>query len=552
VPDDLSALADDYYDFRLRIGPSLGHLMGDYTYADRVERFSREAEDAEIEERREFARRAEAIPETGLDHQDRITREMLAFDATVEADLVESRLAELAVDPIGGPQAFLPVLIPKFTIPSAQVAEAMVAKFHGIGTAIRELGERHREGVANGRTPAIFAVEQVVAQLDEWLAKPVAEDPLLAVAEPNGAADPDAWRARLREIVEEEARPAIAAYRDVVRDEVGPHARSNDRPGLGWLPDGRQAYERAIRYYTTLARTSDEIHEIGIQHVDRLAGEYRNLGQEVLGTSDLSTIFERLRSDASLHHERGEDIVVACKAALARAKSAMGDWFGILPKADCDVEETSFGAIAYYFPPAQDGSRDGVFFMNTSDPQGWSRYAIEATVYHEGIPGHHLQLAISTELEGVPEFRKRAFISAYAEGWGLYSERLADEMGLYSGPLERIGMLSADSMRACRLVVDTGLHARGWTRDQAIAYMVANSPMREGHVAAEIDRYISTPGQALAYMLGRIEIQRIRREAESTLGNRFDIKAFHDTVLGSGLMPLPTLDRLVREWAEAA
>ena len=188
--------------------------------------------------------------------------------------------------------------------------------------------------------------------------------------------------------------------------------------------------------------------------------------------------------------------------------------------------------------------------MNTADPSGWGRYQIEATSYHEGMPGHHLQLAIAMELTNIPEFRKRAFIAAYGEGWGLYSERLADEMGLYSTPLDRMGMLEADSMRACRLVVDTGMHALGWSRQQAIDYMTENSPMAVSQIVPEVDRYAVTPGQALAYMIGRLEIQRMRRDAEATLGPAFDIRAFHDTVLGSGLMPLPVLDRVVREWAE--
>ena len=183
--------------------------------------------------------------------------------------------------------------------------------------------------------------------------------------------------------------------------------------------------------------------------------------------------------------------------------------------------------------------------MNVSDPEGWGRFEIENTSYHEGIPGHHLQLAIAGELDDVPEFRKRLFIAAYGEGWGLYSERLADEMGLYSTPLDRMGMLSADSMRACRLVVDTGMHALGWSRQQANEYMIANSPMRAGHIASEIDRYAVTPGQALSYMIGRLEIQRIRRSVEEQKGAEFDIKAFHDAVLDSGPMPLGILDEVV-------
>jgi len=363
-------------------------------------------------------------------------------------------------------------------------------------------------------------------------------------------ADPDAWRARLREAIESDVRPAMAAYRDVLRDRVRPESRSDKHVGLAWLADGEDAYNRVVRYHTTLDLSAQRIHEIGLEQIEKLAGEYRELGPEVLGTTDLAEIFEHLRDDPSLHHTNGADIVAASKAALAKATAAMGDWFGILPKAGCDVEEVQSGAIAFYFPPAKDGSRPGVFFMNTSDPTGWGRYQIEATSYHEGIPGHHLQLAISTELTTVPEFRKRAFIAAYGEGWGLYSERLADEMGLYTTPLDRMGMLEADSMRACRLVVDTGMHALGWSRQKAIDYMTENSPMRVSQIVPEINRYAVTPGQALAYMIGRLEIQRMRREAESTLGNAFDIKGFHDTVLGSGLMPLPVLDRLVRDWVD--
>lgn len=235
---------------------------------------------------------------------------------------------------------------------------------------------------------------------------------------------------------------------------------------------------------------------------------------------------------------------------MTKARAATVDWFGLVPKADCHVEEVKTGAGAYYFPPAKDGTRGGTVFWNTADPTGWGRFEIEAVAYHEGIPGHHLQMAIAAELEGIPEFRRQMNLAAYIEGWGLYAERLADETGLYSTPLDRLGMLSDDSLRACRLVVDTGMHALGWSRHQAIEYMVRNSPISEGQLAAEIDRYIASLGQALAYMLGRLEILRMRTDARARLGDRFDIKAFHDTVLGSGALPLRLLDRVVSSWAD--
>jgi uncharacterized protein (DUF885 family) len=551
MSDNINALAVEYFDFRHRVSPTSAHLDGDYRFADRFDDLSRAAEDDEIEEDREFARRATACDE-GLNPEDRISRDMMAWDATVRADLLESRLAEFGVNPISGHQAMLPVRIPKLSMPSVEVAEAMAGKLRGVGQAFRAMADRLREGVASDRTPAEFAVRQTIPQLDAWLAIPVAQDPLLNVTEPPGMADPLAWRDRLRAAIEAEVRPALVVYRDVLLDEVLPQARPDDHAGLSWLPDGAEAYDRAIRLYTTLALPAEQIHEIGLSQVETLGAEYRQLGPQVTGSDDLATIFEALRSDPALHHTNADEIVAAATAALAKAKSAMTGWFGILPQADCAVEAATSGAVAYYFSPALDGSRGGVFFMNTSEPTGWGRYQIESTAYHEGIPGHHLQLAIAGELTTIPEFRKRAFIAAYSEGWGLYAERLADEMGLYATPLDRMGMLAADSMRACRLVVDTGLHALGWGRRQAIDYMLENSPMRESHVTAEIDRYLVVPGQALSYMIGRLEIQRIRAGAAAALGDRFEIKAFHDVVLGSGNLPLPMLDRVVRDWLAAA
>ena len=552
MTDELDQLATEYHDARQATWPTYAHLQGDYRFAGRFEDVSRAGEDRDIATAREFARRADAISDEALDPQARVTRWMLAWDANARADFTESRLEELNIDPISGWQAMIPVYLPKLGLPTAEVADAMVDKFRGIAQAYRDLGERHREGLSRGRVSQRFAVDGTVEQLDAWLATPVAEDPVLNVGPTPDGFDREAWLGRLRKVVESEIRPAVEAYRNLLRDEIAPAARPDDRVGLRWITDGEDSYRRAIRFYTTIDKSPQEIHEIGLVQIEKLADAYRTLGKEVLGTDDLATIFERMRSDPALHHTNGAEIVSASKAALAKAKAAMGGWFGILPQSDCDVEEVSGGAIAYYFPPAKDGSRGGVFFMNTSDPEGWARFEIEATTYHEGIPGHHLQLAISNELDGIAEFRKRSFIAAYGEGWGLYSERLADEMGLYTTPMDRLGMLAADSMRANRLVVDTGMHALGWSRRKAIDYMVANSPQRESHVTAEIDRYIVTPGQALAYMLGRLEIQRIRAAAERSLGDRFDIRAFHDTVLGSGAVPLPLLDRLVGEWAARA
>ena len=340
-------------------------------------------------------------------------------------------------------------------------------------------------------------------------------------------------------------RPALAAYRDVLRDVVLPVSRPDDRCGLSWLDDGASSYAALLRYSTTTEKSAQEIHDLGLAQVEKLAAEYRALGPEVVGSDDLAQIFEAMRTDPKLHFERGEQLVEASEVAMARAWEAMPAWFEVLPQAPCVVKPTTSGAKAFYFPPAADGSRGGTFFINVDDPSSWGTFELEAMAFHEGIPGHHLQLTIAAELTGVPDFRKFMANNAYAEGWGLYTERLADEMDLYTSAVDRMGMYAADSMRACRLVVDTGLHALGWSREQAVRYMAENSPLADGVVRPEIDRYITHPGQATGYMVGRLEIERIRAEAEARQGGEFDVRRFHSAVLNSGSMPLGVLDELV-------
>jgi uncharacterized protein (DUF885 family) len=541
VTDAIASLADEYQAFRYRQNPLWAHMTGEYSVARSYTDVSRAAEDEAIAEARRFAERAAAIDESGLDEQERLSRAMLLWDATSTADVAALRAAEYGANPIFGAQASLGTYFPKLSIPTAEVADAMVAKLGAIATYFTDLADRHRDGLDSGRTPAAFAVADTVGQLDEWLASPPAEDRLLTIAPTPADVDRGALLDRMRGVIEDRVRPALATYRAVLHDEVMPRARDDEQVGLVYLPGGEEAYATLTRYYTTTDLTPQEIHEIGLEQVASLAKEYAELGPAAVGTDDVPAILAALRDDPALHHTDADEIVEASKAAMAKARAAMGDWFGRLPRSDCDVEPTTSGAIAYYFRPALDGSRGGVFFMNVSEPEGWGRYEIESTSFHEGIPGHHLQIAIAQELEDLPDFRKTSFVTAYSEGWGLYTERLADEMGLYSSPLDRMGMLAADSMRACRLVVDTGMHAMGWSRQQAIDFMLENSEKSVGHATAEINRYAVTPGQALSYMIGRLEILRIRSAAQARQGERFDIKAFHDAVLESGALPLGLL-----------
>ncbi|MDQ4070009.1 MAG: DUF885 domain-containing protein, partial [Actinomycetota bacterium] len=339
-------------------------------------------------------------------------------------------------------------------------------------------------------------------------------------------------------------------------DRLLPVARDDEHCGLSWLgDDGAQIYATLVAHHTTLDLAPEEIHRIGMEEVtEKLPAEYAEVGGRLFGVSDPAAVLERLRTDPALRYRSGEEILSDAREAFEAGKAAMGEWFGRLPQSDCVIAEVpAFLAAdspsAYYFPPAGDGSRGGTYYVNTHAPEDKARYETASIAFHEAIPGHHLQLAIATELTDVPRFRRFSLANtAYVEGWGLYSERLAEEMGLYRSDLERIGMLAADSIRACRLVVDTGLHALGWSRQQAIDFMAAHTPVSVDEVTIEVDRYIGMPAQALAYKLGQREIFRLREWAKDRLGQGFDIRGFHDAVLTSGAVRLPTLGGLTGRW----
>jgi uncharacterized protein (DUF885 family) len=545
VSDDLTSLADEFWESTLRAQPTYRHMLGDYRDVGSWEHASREAETAHVSELRDLAARAEAVDAGALTDDQRLTRDVLVAAATTTADLTATPLTGLSANPVSGPQRQLALVLGLLSVPDETVAAQMPAKLEAVGEYLHELAERTREVARDGWVSPEFAVTETLDQLDRLLDTPEDDDPFVAAVKLPEGVDAEAARSELLAAVVRSVHPGFEAFREALR-EIEPDARPEERCGLSWLDGGHEAYAASLRYFTTTDKSAQEIHDIGLAQVAKLADEYRALGPEVVGTDDLAEIFEAMRTDPKLHFEHPDELIEQSKVALARAEAAMADWFEVVPKAPCAVEGTTVGAKAFYFAPATDGSRGGTFFVNTEDASSWGRFELEAMAFHEGVPGHHLQLAIASELpDSVPEFRKHLHNSAYAEGWGLYSERLSDEMGLYSSSLDRMGMYSADSMRACRLVVDTGLHALGWSRRQAIDFMVANSPLTDGVCRPEIDRYICAPGQATSYMVGRLEIERIRREAEVRQGERFDVRRFHSAVLDSGSLPLGVLERVV-------
>jgi uncharacterized protein (DUF885 family) len=308
--------------------------------------------------------------------------------------------------------------------------------------------------------------------------------------------------------------------------------------------------------HTTPAHTPEEVHRTGLEAVARLAEEYAELGGRALGSTDPVEVMRRLRDEPGLRCSSAGEMLDEARRAVARAEEAAPRWFGQVPQERCRVEavpaaEAARAPGAYYEAAALDGSRPGTYRQNTADPAGQPRCTLQATAFHEAVPGHHFQISLAQGMADAPLLRRLFEFTGYVEGWALYCERLAEEMGLYTDDLARLGMLTVDSMRAARLVVDTGMHALGWSRGQAVGYLRANTPMQLSLIEVEIDRYIADPGQALAYLVGRLEIQRVRAAAEQRLGARFDIRTFHDVVLGAGSLPLPTLADRVEDWVRA-
>lgn len=553
---ELRDLADEYWEAKLEASPLFANFLGDHRYDDRVDDVSAEAEQQLRDRWVDLRKRTGALGRPLADG-DEATRDLLAQELDENVRAIDLRLAELASDQMDGIHADLLITAGQLSAPEPEHAAMALERTRRYGTMLAQAAERFREGLAAGRTPARINIERSISQVEGYLDSPLGSDPFVNLSGPEGWDGLAAWRDELTGIVRDDLRPAFERYRDVLRDELLPQARPDDRPGLLHLDDGPEMYRALIELQTGLPLAADDLHAIGLAEVEQLAGEYAEVGGRHFGTGDLPTIFGRLLDDPDLRYRNADEIMAHARACLDAATAAMGDWFGILPEAPCvltpvpDYLAPDVPA-AYYTPPAPDGSRPGEYHVNLHEPTGRGRAETASIAFHEAIPGHHLQLAIASERSDLPAFRRLSWgHTAFVEGWALYTERLAGEMGLYETDLDRLGMLASDSWRACRLVVDTGLHALGWTRQQAIDFMVANAPVGRDEIAVEVDRYIGMPAQALAYKVGQREILRLRAEARADLGAAFDIKGFHDAVLGGATISLRVLQSRVAAWVAA-
>ncbi|MFT5222410.1 MAG: hypothetical protein ACI867_000712 [Glaciecola sp.] len=541
-------LAERFFELSCRRSPFGASSMGVAGFDHLVPDVSLEADDRFRGELAGLVAEAQAIDDTELNTTQSTTRLMLIGQANDEIASIDDRTIEYAAGTLDGPQARILQSLPNSDASTEEKADAYLTKLSSVVGFMDAATTRLRGGLLSGRSPVAQLIEASVEQLDTYLA--MQDDPLLTPVRGQ------AVEGRAAKIVVNDIRPAMAALRETYSRVLLPEARGNDLPGVCHLPQGERTYASALRHHSTTDLTAEQIHQIGLEVVAALDDEYASVGQRALGVSDPSLVRRQLREDASLRFETRDQVLDVAVEATARATAALPSVFGLLPTHDCDVLvtpdiEAPTSTLGYYRPPAGDGSRAGAYYINTWEPQTRTRYEAEALAFHEGVPGHHLQITISQAIEGLPKFRAFGYVTAHAEGWALYTERLADEMGLYSSEVSRLGMLSFDSWRACRLVVDTGIHARGWSRDQAIDYLAENTALSMDNVRNEIDRYIAWPGQACAYMIGRREIVRLRAEAEVRLGAAFDLKSFHDRVLDQGAVPLDVLARTIEGWALA-
>jgi uncharacterized protein (DUF885 family) len=554
----LRALIDEYWAWRLENSPVFATTLGEHRFDDRLGTVAHGELLAEQRERRAFLDRARLLAESELAPGDALTLSLLVeqLEGVIGAEVCEQHL--WAVSAGNNPVTDYNTLPQQHRVNGAKDAENLIARYRLIPRAIDDRAANLRLGLEKGLVANAESVRRVIALVDGQLGTPLMDWALLEPARQKRlpGLEGQAYQRFAREletIVEQFIQPALQRYRDVLASEVLPRARAGAAVGVGSLPDGKACYRALIRRHIGFDQSPEELHRLGMRELEAINAEMVALGQKLFGEAELAAIVKRLRTDKKLYFETSEEVMTAARQALEAAKARTPEYFGILPKADCVVTaipdyEAPYTTIAYYQPAHADGSKPGEYFINTFAPETRPRFEMQVLAYHEAIPGHHLQIAIAQERGDLPPFQRHDGNTAFVEGWALYTERLADEMGLYSGDLDRMGMLSYDAWRASRLVVDTGIHAMGWTRERAEQFMRERTALTETNIRNEVDRYITWPGQAVAYKVGQLEIRRMRAEAEAALGKAFDIEAFHDAVLRNGAVTLPVLDRVVDAW----
>jgi uncharacterized protein (DUF885 family) len=559
----LAVLLDRYFEQMLALNPLLATYIGDNRYNDSLPNSigpEHRARYRELNER--YLAAARKIDANALDGPDRISLEIFLRER--ERRLESERFPEhlLPINQAGGLLSTMAALgsgTNAQPFATVQDYDNWLKRLNGMIVWMDQAIVNMREGLTKGVVQPRPVMEKVLPQLDAMIDDDPAQSdyygPIRNFPASFTAADRERLTAAYTAAIRDELVPAYRRLRSFVHDEYLPRTRTS----VAWtaLPDGEAWYAFFVAEHTTTALTPEEIHQLGLSEVARILGEMDKVRQKVGFADDLPAFFAYLRSDPKFYYTRGEDLLDGYRQVKTRIDAALPKLFSVFPKADYEVREVEAfraksAAGAYYQQASADGSRPGIFYVNTYDLKSQPRFGMETLSLHEASPGHHFQRTIQQELTGMPRFRRfGGAYTAYVEGWALYAEFLGPELGLFTDPYQYFGRLNDEQLRAMRLVVDTGLHAKGWTREQAISYMLENSTLAPSDVESEVERYIAWPGQALGYKVGDLRIQALRRKGEAALGPAFDIREFHREVLGDGAVPMEILERKIDRWIAA-
>ena len=550
----LNALLAEQWQWNLKEQPEFATILGDYRYNDRWSDISLAHAQQQKRDTEAFLKRFKAIDTSGFSEQDRLNQQLMVRQLQDNIRATDLKLFEMPVDQFNGIQILLPQFVSAIPFENTKHYEDYIARLNQVPALLDTLIEVLKQGEKDGLMPPRFLLEKVVGQC-KAIGDPAGEASVFAqpVAKfADGVAEGD--RKRLHDAViaaiDGKVRPAYRKLTDFIANDYAPKGRAE--PGMWSLPNGDALYRFDVEQQTTTHKSPQEIHDLGLAEVKRIEGEQAKIAQQ-LGYRDLKTMRVELAKDPKIHATSRQQIVDLYKKYIAQMQPKLPELFGLLPKTNVEVlpveefrEKEASGA--QYNQGTPDGKRPGRVYVNTSDFANRQILNIETTAYHEGVPGHHMQISIAQTLPGLPPFRQQGNYNAYAEGWALYSERLGKEVGFFSEPLNYYGHLTDELLRADRLVLDTGVHYKHWTRQQMVDFFHEHSSQDEPSIQSETDRYIAYPGQALSYKLGQLKILELREKAKKELGAKFDIRAFHDEILDGGALPLDVLDERVSAW----
>jgi uncharacterized protein (DUF885 family) len=552
----LLALFDEEWQYGLRTSPEWATMLGDNRYNDRLSDNSPEYFQSDLEQQRKFLARFEAIDPDGFSRQDALSRELMIRELRQDIEGAQFKRWEMPVNQMGGLHLELPDLVTLTPFNNVADYDNYLARLHRIPHAFDQVTANMRQGLHDGLMPPRYLLEKVAAEAEDVASKTGESSPFAKPVKEFPSSVPAPEQKRLHDavlaVIADQVVPAYQRFAAFVRTEYAPHGRTD--PGVWSLPDGAARYRFAIRRITTTNMTPEEIHALGLKQIDEIEAEMLTDAHK-LGFKDLASLNDHIKNTRSFYATSGQQVLDLYTNYARGMEPELPKLFGHLPKSKLtvipmDASRSKNAVPADYSDGAADGSRPGHINVNQWDPEHRLVLNIEAIAYHEGIPGHHLQLSLAQEMGNLPEFRRHAEYTAFVEGWALYAERLGKEVGHYQDPYSDYGRLENEMWRAIRLVIDTGVHEKHWSREQMVSYFHRYTAMDEPNIQSEVDRYIAWPGQALAYKLGQLEILKLREDARQKLGDRFDLRAFHDEVLGNGALPLDVLDSEVSAWID--